>query len=58
MGKQEAEVLLIMNDETSDSKQQLPRMDARTLAKGQKRRKGMRLDLPPDGGQMPFAEEI
>ena len=39
-------------DERSGSKEQLPRMNTRTLIRERKRRKGMSLGLLPDGGQV------
>ena len=42
------------NDDSSDSKLQLSRMEAGNLAHGRKRRKGMRMNLRLEGGQMTF----
>ena len=38
--------------DSSDSKQQLPRMENRELAQERKRRKGMRLNLRLEGGKI------
>ena len=46
------------SDDSSYSKQQLPRMETRKLAQRRERRKGMRLNLPLEGEQIaPDAEK-